>query len=387
MYNNGEESRSSESLAVAVPYGPFRFVISIYASRRANTSAAQPYFNQDGDKNNNRWWDSTIPSITYRSGDLEVGSYVNPIRWHTGGEGVLSSPTGARLTTKYVDREELYSVTYIKYNNGRFFFNSEVDWDQQLTRNRQRTTNGTPNFAGSRDTYIENWRFVTETGVLCGPSKLALLYAWASGPDRRNGAQIDRTGLLNNSTFTNTGLFRPYSYLAVYSFGLGTHINPDTNNGYVEDASVWAARLDYAVASNLNVYGSFFWADRVSKSGYGWGFIRPNTDGTSGVMRDTARTGAPSIPDTNLGWEIDSGFDWKLLEGFLVQATFAYWQPGKWFNWACIDKGVGTTTGPNGWAAPPTTVQAINDPLQWGVNPNRRIDALWGLELNVKGEF
>ena len=54
-------------------------------------------------------------------------------------------------------------------------------------------------------------------------------------------------------------------------------MNADTLNGTAEDASIWAARLDYAVASNLNIYGSFFWADRTSKSGYGWGFIRPDT--------------------------------------------------------------------------------------------------------------
>jgi hypothetical protein len=387
MYNNGEESRSSESLAVAVPYGPFRFVISFYPSRRANTtiaSATTPYsiLNLDNDKNNNRWWDSTIPAITYRSGDLEVGSYVNPIRWHTGGEGIIDTPANRTTKVTYVDYEELYGVTYMKYNNGRFFFNSEVDFDQRITRNRRKATATGGAAAGIRDTYIENWRFVTEMGVLCGPSKLALLYAWTAGPDRRFGQQIDRTGLISSGGFSNTGLFRPYSYLAVYSYGLGTQINPDTNNGYVEDASIWAARLDYAVASNLNVYGSFFWADRVSKSGYGWGFIRPaSTDGVVGLTKLANGGVGPSIPDMNLGWEIDSGFDWKLLEGFLVQANFAYWQPGKWFNWACVDKAV------PGWGATQPAANSSMDPANWGVNPNRTIDPVWGLELNVKGEF
>ena len=135
------------------------------------------------------------------------------------------------------------------------------------------------------DTYMENWRAVAEGGFICGPAKLALLYGWAAGPDRRAGRQIDRTGLVTDagrssnirrpSSFSNTGLYRPYSLLMVYAYGLGTHINGDSGNGYVEDASTYAARLDYAVASNLNVYASFFWADRVSQSGYGWGFIKP----------------------------------------------------------------------------------------------------------------
>jgi hypothetical protein len=274
MYYNGEESRSSESLALATNYGPFRFVISFYPSRRiddtSNYSTAAPlaqnlgYFNQDGDKNNGRWWDSTIPSVTYRSGDLDAGILWNPVRFHKGGEGIINTP-GNRARVAYQDRAEQYGAAYVKYNNGRFFFNSEVDWYQRINNNRRRASASAtagPDFAGSRNTYLENWRFATELGVLCGPSKLAVLYAWAAGADRRRGAQIDRTGLVTNagrasSSFSNTGVFRPYSYLAVYSYGLGTHINADTNNGYVEDASIWAARLDYAVASNLNVYGSF----------------------------------------------------------------------------------------------------------------------------------
>jgi hypothetical protein len=400
MYNNGEDSRSSEKLSLTTFYGPLRIGLAFYPSRRADTKgttnafvssppATGAYFNGDNDKNNNRWWDATIPSVTYRSGDLDVGFYVNPIRWHLGGEGIINTPT-IRSETKYVDREDIYGVSYMKYNNGRFFFNAEVDFDQQLNRNRQKNSSGVnvthpaPQ-PGNRDTYIENWRFATETGVLCGPAKLAFLYAWASGPDRRYGAQIDRTGLIGTDPFANTGLFRPYSYLAVYGYGLGTSINGSTGNGYVEDASVIAARLDYAVASNLNVYGSFFYADRASKSGWGWGFIRPvSTAGAVGIVRDTNDYGAPSIPDSNLGYEIDSGFDWKLLEGFRVDATFAYWQPGKWFRYACVDKSVPNWANPVG---PRGSGSFSMNPANWGINPNRTIDPIWGLELLVQGEF
>ncbi len=87
-------------------------------------------------------------------------------------------------------------------------------------------------------------------------------------------------------------------------------MNADTTNGTAEDASIWAARVDYAVASNLNVYGSFMWADRSNKSGYGWGFIRPYTgpyagefQAPLGMVRWNDRNNAPSIPDPNLGYE------------------------------------------------------------------------------------
>jgi hypothetical protein len=134
----------------------------------------------------------------------------------------------------------------------------------------------------------------------------------------------------------------------------------------------------------------------VSKSGWGWGFIRPvattaSADGNvqPGALvltRDNTRTGAPSIPDTNLGWEIDSGFDWKLLEGLVINATFAYWQPGNWYKFACVDKSVpnwATVTG----GAVPALGGGNTNPALWGINPARSIDAIWGLELIVRADF
>ncbi|MGO9572367.1 MAG: hypothetical protein ACLP5H_33035 [Desulfomonilaceae bacterium] len=300
----------------------------------------------------------------------------------------------------------------MKYNNGRFFFNAELDWDHQTNRNRKKASAAGGPAAGTRDTYVENWRAAAEGGVLCGPAKLSLISAWAAGPDRRNGAQIDRTGLQTAvgrasdnirrpTSFSNTGLFRPYSLLMVYDYGLGTHINGDTGNGYVEDAMVYGARLDYAVAANLNTYLSFFWADRVSQSGYGWGFIKPVIFGTAAapnvtvgptgsttavipagtvaIFLDTTRAGAPSIPDTNLGYEFGAGFDWKLLEGLTVNFSSAYWQPGQWFSWACVDKTVIS------WAT--TTGVGTHNPALWGVNPNKQIDPIFGIELKVTGDF
>jgi hypothetical protein len=419
-YYNGEESRSSESLALIAPYGPLRLQLSLYPARRGNTGsnytvtdnpfAAQPnngvgappantagYFNQDFDKNNARWWDSVVPGITYRNGPFEFGAIFNFVRAQTSGEGIINTPQN-RETVTYSERYELYGTTYAKYNNGRFFFNAELDWYEITNRNRARLQGGAPNFAASRDTYTENWRAVAEGGFICGPAKLALLYGWAAGPDRRNGAQIDKNGLVTlagktgnirrPSSFANTGLFRPYSLLMVYAYGLGTHINGDSGNGYVEDASTYAARLDYAVASNLNVYTSFFWADRVSQSGYGWGFIKPVLPaasngfpaGTIALFHDTARANAPSIPDTNLGYEFGAGVDWKLLEGLLLNVSTAYWQPGQWFSWACVDK-----TVPN-WATAAAGLGNSN-PVSWGINPNKQIDPVFGIELKVTGEF
>ncbi len=39
-------------------------------------------------------------------------------------------------------------------------------------------------------------------------------------------------------------------------------------NGQMADAWRLAARLDYAVAANLNIWGSYMWANRVEENGW-----------------------------------------------------------------------------------------------------------------------
>ena len=430
---NGDDNRSSESLALTVPYGPFRIQVSMYPSRRGtgvSGANAPNYYNQDYDKNNARWWDIAVPNVTYRSGPVDSGFLFNYVSRHVGREGYLGSPSRTGTTATQTGRDqypstdfdEVYGGIYFMYNNGRFFFNTELDWDLTTNRHeRQRdVANQSLTTAASttaspyiiRDVYSEHWRFMAETGMLSGPAKVSLLYAWLPGPDRRNGAQIDRTGLqtlvgIRSNSWSNTGLFRPYSYLMVYSYGLGTHMNADTLNGTVEDASILATRIDYAVASNLNVYGSFFWADRTNKSGYGWGFIRPDVTGPAiatptavlthpgAVIWDDRGLGsgastrsnpfptggsayAPNIPDPNLGFEIGAGMDWKLLENFTINLTCSYWKPGKWFSYACASKSI------TSW----NTQQSMGGAYPgWGVWPERNIDPVWGLELKLVGDF
>ncbi|MDR3604057.1 MAG: hypothetical protein P4L38_05465, partial [Syntrophaceae bacterium] len=115
-----------------------------------------------------------------------------------------------------------------------------------------------------------------------------------------------------------------------------------------------------------------FWADRTSQSGYGWGFIRPDTT-HPGMVTWADRAGAPNIPDPNLGYEIGTGMDWKLLEGFTLTLTTSYWKPGKWFSYACVDK-----------AIPKWSLAAAKG---WGILPNRGIDPVWGMELKLIGDF
>ena len=140
------------------------------------------------------------------------------------------------------------------------------------------------------------------------------------------------------------------------------------------DASVLAARVDYAVASNLNVFGSFLYAKRVSH-GYGWGYIRPTATGGVGYApTGTYLAPSPAIPDDALGWEVTTGVTWNLLDSCILDVSAAYWKPGKWFNYACIDKAV------PGWDAP----AAGNF---WGVFPDRSIDPVIGVITSLMVYF
>ena len=148
-----------------------------------------------------------------------------------------------------------------------------------------------------------------------------------------------------------------------YQYGAGLMAINGNGEGHMTDSNSFGARLDYAVAANLNVYGTFFYADRVS-GGWPWGILTLQADGNgtgrvillgqsqtpgeglSALLNAPQNQGpnfAPNIPDNSLGWEINVGADWKLLEGLTLRMRGAYWNVGNWFKFACIDKGVANT--------------------------------------------
>jgi len=305
---------------------------------------------------------------------------------------LFKAPTGpptGRFGVIPTDTAVTNGTVYAKYCNGRFFANSELAWVVGITRNQKWLSSDSGTMDGGRSifapTYVEHWRFAAEAGVLFGPAKVSLLWAWIPGPDRRHGVRIDRQGDLRFvSQFSNVTLFRPYSLLLSYTYGGGNNsFTTDSANGYMTDANAYGARLDYALAANFVIFTSLFHAERASH-GYGWGFIRPEyamseipprfTGAVQYVELDNFTTGAPSIPDSSLGYEADFGLAWKLLEGYTLKGTFGVWQPGKWFNFACVDRSA------NNWKTP--------DPgNRYGTDPDRRIDPVWGMEITMCAEF
>jgi hypothetical protein len=253
-----------------------------------------------------------------------------------------------------------------------------------------------------------------ETGVMAGPAKLSFLYGFTPGIDRRNGILIDRqpSTILRHQLLTrelaSVSVWRPYAYVMSYMFNSGLPNAFDLTNanalfsisalgalsprvdsvnreGAMLDAQVLAARLDYAVAANLNAYATFVKANRAS-DGYGWGCIFPypyyyylsgySLDGEVFVAPNVNRL-SPTIPDKDLGYEVDAGVDWKLLEGWTFGLLVGRWQPGKWFSYACVDKSV------PGWSAFGLNNFANN----YGTRPNKLIDAVWATTVSLSVDF
>jgi hypothetical protein len=388
FFIDGSDETTAEALTLTVPYGPLAIALYYYPWRRGQF-IDYPLIT---DKNNVMQPD-VGGFLLFNSGNLSVSTLCEYWNMHWGPESQLrqsfnpvDSFNPGRANFRPTDITVLYGMGNLKYTNGRFFFNTEVAFWQQTTRNNRSESNLG---LAPQTTYWEFWGGMTEFGVISGPAKLSLMWAYYPGYDRRAGVLIDRQPTVP-SFFLDGGVstYRPYSLLLSYNYGSGNGSKTySSNHGFMTDASSFGARLDYAVAANLNAYASGFYAERVSQA-YGWGWIRPDpsTTPTSPAMQYAFRfdrqgrsliayiPGTPNILERDLGYEIGAGFDWKLLEGLALHANFAYWQPGGWFKFACVDR-----TQP-GWDVP---VAGNN----YGINPNRAIDPVFGSYISLETEF
>jgi hypothetical protein len=404
---NGDDNASTETVLLTVPLGPMRFGFGWYPWRRqidqgyVEPSRISHQYVNPLDKSSGRKYDLT-GFLTYDAGSLSMGALTEAYAFSVGPEAVNDPALKAKFIPEQLDA--VFGGVFLKYFDGRFFFNTEADWYYE-TINLQPNMNGnlTPAFLpievqGAltnnpylfQRSYIEHWRYMVELGTLVGPAKLSLIWSWIPGTDRRHGVVIDRQNLRYDDLYTNSGVFRPYSMILVGAYGTGNNsVSAITNGGYLTDANAYGARLDYAIAANFNVFATFFWAERLSK-GYGWGFIQPAletdvplqnplpTGVTTGFVQYTRKGSvtdpSPAIPDSQLGYELDWGFGWKLLEGYTLNGTFGYFQPGNWFKFACVDR-----SNP-GWKTPSSA-------NMFGINPNRSIDSIFAMDVSLYVEF
>ncbi len=393
---DGLDSASTESALLVSPFGPLDIGIGFSPYRFAGGAPRPPTIFpiplpilqiDPYDLNGRQYYNHSEKSgslsrdflgfVRYSQGPLQAGVIGNYGSFHIGPESRLGGNTFLAQ-----DSELFHGSVFVKYNDGRLFFNSEAAWLYWTDRfSGQIQEVGPPN-----PRYVEQWRYMTECGIMVGPAKISFLHAWLPGPDRRNGALIGKQSAAFtwhptfDSHLGNFSIFRPYAYILSYSYGAGLKAYDLSANGFMRDAWVLAARLDYAVASNLNSFISAVWAERTSK-GYGWGCLAPNDSAFNGFPNDgnislniNGAAGSPNIPDGALGYEVSTGVDWKLLEGWTLTGVFAFWQPGRWFNYACIDRSV------PGWNVP-------SPGNLYGVRPDRQIHPVMGGEVSMSFGF
>ncbi|MCX5861390.1 MAG: hypothetical protein NTW27_04625 [Deltaproteobacteria bacterium] len=434
---DGSDAATTESLALVVPYGPFDIGLAFYPYRFAGSSSillthvnrnrvgASSAYGDPYDLPHYYAEDLTTPGqyysradrsgsfsrdflafVSYSSGPMQVGVLGSFGAYHIGPEAILLGDPDPNVNTSpliCLDTEFYHGTAFVKYNDGRFFINAEAAWlywtDRfQPTDEQARDPHQHVEMPYTR--YVEQWRAMLEMGVFAGPAKVSFITAWSPGPDRRAGRYIDRqpAAFVWHPTYDtqlgNFSVFRPYSYLFSYDYGSGLNAYNLSGDGYLRDAFVLAGRVDYAVASNLNVFGSLFWAQRTSH-GYPWGALRPNSGedvdgnidfsqvrpgprnipGPTSVDSDGNpigdRSWVPNIPHRALGYEINIGADWQLLEGWKFGVVFGYWAPGAWFSYACVDRSY-----PN-W----------QDLTSTGTIPGRTIDPVIGGEFSMTFEF
>ncbi|MBI5571658.1 MAG: hypothetical protein HY914_17080 [Desulfomonile tiedjei] len=387
---NGESNNTTEGVALVAPYGPLRISLAfrpqwfLQPDFEINTRNA---FYNILDKNNVRQL-SVRFFTTYQSGPIDAGIFWAGMRWHAGKETqspTATVPPGTRTVFHPYDVVLNLGTFYVKFNNGWAFFNTELAYYNECTTTLDAAVPG--------PRYKESWRYMAETGLFAGPAKISFLYAFMPGADRRGGALINKQPFTQGAGQGAYDVFRPYSYLIGYAYGSGVNAFNINGDGYINAASVLATRIDYALAANLNLFGTFLWAER-SSHGYPWGHLRPNQAATvtrgvnaAGALVDNVTwtpsltyrqyAGAPNIPDTALGWEVTAGLDWKLLEKYTLEGLFAYWQPGRWFNHACIDRAM---------AAWDTQTDATPF-YPFGANPDRRIDPMMGASISLTVDF
>ncbi len=346
----------SEAFLGVIPYGPFRLLWGVWLAR--NTADAQWGTRPDKDLKPT-FFEGAL--MTYDAGAISFGAGIFNRMTHLEWPYTGTTVTGASTSFVGLDQNLWHYLAFFKYNNGRFFANAEYAWgtlDQYFFPGFSPSIGTTMSRAPS---YQERYHWFTELGVMAGPAKLTAMNAIASGQVLNN----------NNPTksYQNYGIdyqaMAPYQYLMFETYGGGNDtfgglFLPVDGHGMMSDAFCYAGRLDYAVAANLNVWGSYIWAHRLEKQGYLFGGKRsdggaaanneqsiidfavmagraPNAfalgggaSGPNGTETFVPTYGYPS--DGFLGWEANAGVDWKLLENFTMYLRYSYWQPGPWFR-------------------------------------------------------
>ena len=245
----GYNSRGS-ALVFLIPYGPFVITPQLWLARRPDGyGALTPYTTGGPAANSVNNYDGAehavvffSPLLDYYNGPFHFGcGYVQNIMHYNnanlpanlqssvqgigaaqpgvaGANGPAAPPANGVRTVFYNNVRQQYNfwaedwaeieyLLWARYNNGRVFANVEYDW-------------------GERDFYYpggapqvsnEYYLAFAEAGVMCGPAKLAVMFASSGGSAlNNNNPTKNYTGnCINNITTDN------YNYLLFHNYGGG----------------------------------------------------------------------------------------------------------------------------------------------------------------------
>jgi hypothetical protein len=342
-------NRASASFSVSTHYGPFKIGFSPYFARERSawdttriTGAGSTRRKDD----RRDYFRAIMGEIVYRSGPMEIqlvsDSYHQP-------NSSRVTARGAGLPDPFSRPDEdilRYRIALaMKYFDGRVFFNGEADWFNRWRSGRGSADPATnvPPFRDREGRDNDGWLYGVEFGALGGPSKVTLNYVRATGDDPATRKTSDDAA--DSESGITSCYMKPWGYLMYYMYGAGDGWDAA---GYGQPTNFHHAgvRIDYAVASNLNVNLVYSRAWRDQPNAYRLGgdyrirasaFTNDDIRTAQGINPDPqARYPGHAVPDhaRDIGWEADLGVDWKLLEGLTWSTTFAYWKPGNWWSYA-----------------------------------------------------
>ncbi len=345
-------NRASSSFGITAYYGPFKIGFSPYFGREQSSwrlgdarSRIEGQGASQRQDDRRDYFKAVFGELEYNNGPLTF--QIVSDSYHQPNSSVPNNARGAAITTPAVGTNDArpnedilrYRIAVAtKYNNGRFFFNAEADWF-----NRWRSGRGTadasagPVFRVRENRDDQGWLYGVELGALAGPSKVTFNYVRATGDDPSTRHTTEDAAAAEQGL--SSCYMRDWGYLMYYMYGAGDGWDAA---GYGQPTNMHHAggRLDYAVASNLNIFGiySYAWRDQPTAYRLGGNYrlgIQPWTNedirlSQLGTFRGRA------VPDhaNTVGYEVDLGVNWKILENLVWNATFAYWKPGNWWSYA-----------------------------------------------------
>ncbi len=351
----GQNTRS-ESFLLAVPFGPLRLLGAVWPARSRFYEAWATIPDSEGKSR-----PFVALGLTGAKTNVSMGAIA--IFRHFPGSSLISSAKDAEDNT-------WAGLLYLKYFNGRFLANAEYA-QIKIDSNRP----GDPQLLEALGTlaetlHMEGRHFFSELGIVLGPWKMSVVGALASGPVLSDGSRLRNVpaggfyqGQSTPAPFSpgnnpyvhvafpiNYQALEPYEYLMFNTYAGGNNGGWNAldfgfvtdEHGMMTDAYCLAGRLDLAVASNLNVWGSYIWAHRLERNGTYFGQYQSSGSLASGSIPNLRAfynaagrswgTGNDYVSDGFIGWEMNFGLDWKLLEGLTFKGRGSYWQPGNYFK-------------------------------------------------------